>query len=216
MPRTLSRIPKLHGTLVPAAHWKMAGAVPPSGSNPGGQQLYTESIPRHRAVPDYEQVECKGCFGERQEEPCQECNGTGTVDGEQRWKVNPLNGERLYKINKPEFYTQQRMFYIQSDGQGNQYKVDWAPPTPEQIEAIRHDKAVADMVPALASALVDRGLSVDEIVSRLTADTAAPKPALVPEGPVPAAGAPEPVATHAPEEVADTVPAVDPDADEEL
>ena len=206
MPRTLSRIQPLHGPVVPPATWEMAG------STPKGQQLYTESIPRTRAVPDYEQIECTECFGERQDEPCEECNGTGKVDGEQRWKVNPLNGERLYKINKPEFYTQHRMFYVESDGQGNQLKVDWSPPTPEQIEAIRHDKEVADMVPALASALVERGLSVDEIVSRLTTDPA------VPEAPVPFDGpkVPEPVTTAAPKEAADIVPAVDPDANEEL
>lgn len=197
MPRTLSRIAKLHGPVVPAPGWKMAGAVPVTG-----QQLYTESIPRSRAVPDYEQVECKVCFGERQEETCQECNGTGTVDGEQRWKVNPLNGERLYKINKPEFYTQERMFFIESDGQGNQLKVDWAPPTPEEIEALRHEKAVKEMMPKLAGALVDSGLDTDEIVRRLTSRE--------PES------APEAVAAPAPEEVADIVPAVDPDANEEL
>ena len=221
MSRTLTRIQPLHGPVVPPAHWEMAGSTPPMGSDPGGRQLYTESIPRSRAVPDYEQVECTECFGERQEEPCQECNGTGKVDGERRWKVNPLNGERLYPMNKPELYTQHRMFYIQSDGQGNQYKVDWAPPTPEQIEAIRHDKAVADMVPALASALVDKGLDVDEIVRRLTAEPSAPAPEHASTEPVPfddsrTTGAPEPVASPAPEEAADIVPAVDPDASEEL
>ena len=194
MPRTLSRIQPFHGPVVPPASWDMAGATP------RGQQLYTEDIPRSRSVPDYEQVECKECFGELTEERCKECNGSGKVDGEQRWKVNPLNGERLYKINKAEFYTQHRMFFVESEGNGNQRKIDWAPPTPEQIEAIRHDKEVADMVPALASALVDRGLSVDEIVNRLTAEPATQ----------------EPVVTPAPEEVADTVPAVDPEASEEL
>ncbi len=215
MPRTMMRIPKLHGPVVPEAGWEMAGTTLT------GQQLYTEKIPRSRAVPDFEQIECTKCFGEPREEECQECMGTGTVDGKRIWITNPLTNAPLYKKNKAEFYTQERMFFIESDGQGNQYKVDWAPPTPEQIEAIRHEKAVANMVPALASALVDRGLSVDEIVSRLTAEPAAPE--RTPEAPIPFDGpkAPEPATaaptpTAAPEEAADIVPAVDPDASEEL
>ena len=200
MARVLMRIPKLHAPVVPESGWEM------SGTTPTGQQLYTERIQRSRAVPDYEQVECTSCFGEPQDEECPKCIGTGTVDGKRIWITNPLTNAPLYKKNKPEFYTQERMFYIESDGQGTQYKVDWAPPTPEEVEAIRHAKQVADMVPALASALVDKGLDVDEIVRRLTSEPTAPE----------LGHAPEPVAAPAPEEVADIVPAVDPDANEEL
>ncbi len=187
MARMQTTIQKQHGPVVPEAGWKMAGMTPI------GQQLYTESIPRSRAVPDYEQIACLNCVGDE----CRKCSGTGIYDGPRIWIKNPLTNAPLYKKNKPEFYTQERMFFIESDGAFNQYKVDWAPPTPEQIEAIRHAKQVAEMVPALASALVDKGLDVDEIVARLTA------PAV------------EEV-IHAPEEVAGALPATDAEPDEEL
>ncbi len=174
MPRTLTTIPKLHGPFVPDPAWEKAGMTPL------GQQLWIERTPRSRAVPLYKVEPCPDCADaeQSQEDVCETCNGSRKVDGERVWKTNPMNGELLYKMNKPEHYIHERMFYSESDGQGNQVKVDWAPPTEDQIAALQHEKAVAEMVPALASALVDEGLSAAEIVARLKAP--APEPAAIP------------------------------------
>lgn len=169
MRSTLSRIPKLHAPFVPEAGWEQAGTTPL------GKQLWTESIPRSRAVPDFE-VDCNSCDGDG----CKRCRV---------WARNPMTNQPLYPKNKPEFYTQERLFFVESDGQGSQIKITYTRPTPEEIEAVIHTKQVADMIPQLASALVDKGLDVKEIVARLTAPVAevkdeAPEPT-APEEAVP-------------------------------
>lgn len=173
MARGLSRIRQFHGPVVPESQWERAGTTP------NGRQLYIERTSRSRAVPDYEDAVCDACEGSKKTKngkfECPKCSGTGIVVGKRRYAKNPLTGEPLYPKNKPEFYIHERMFFIESDGQGNQYKVDWAPPTPEQIAADAHTRAVAEMLPKLAGALVDTGLGMDEIVERLTAPRA-PEP----------------------------------------
>ena len=199
MRSTLAKIPKQHGPVVPEAGWKSAG------STPIGQQLYTQSIPMSRAVPLYEELTCTECDGDRElRAGCEECDGTGKVDGERIWVTNPLNGDRLYPKNKPEFYDQERLFFVESDGAFNQYLVDWAPPTQEEVQAAIHAKQVADMIPNLASALVDKGLDVNEIVKRLTEPVAEVEDL-----------APEPVDAPT-EEPGDIAPAVDEGTNEEL
>ena len=97
------------------------------------------------------------------------------MEGRRRYAKNPLTAEPLYPKNKAEHYIHERMFFIDSDGQGNQFKIDWAPPTPEQVAADVHTREVAAMVPRLAGALVDSGLDLEEIVKRLTAPTPDPE-----------------------------------------
>ena len=172
MARGMTRIEQMHGPVVPESGWERAGTTPE------GRQLYIERTPRSRAVPDYEDAVCEVCDGAKKVKgnDCPACNGTGMTEGKRRYAKNPQTGEPLYPKNKPEFYIHERMFFIDSDGQGNQIKIDWAPPTPEQIAANEHAKAVAGMIPRLAGALVDSGLDMDEIIDRLTAPKAEPKP----------------------------------------
>jgi Zn-finger nucleic acid-binding protein len=173
MARGMSRITQLHGPVVPEAGWERAGTTP------DGRQLYIERTPRTRAVPDYEDVICGTCDGSKVtavgKHECPQCSGTGMMEGRRRYAKNPLTAEPLYPKNKAEHYIHERMFFIDSDGQGNQFKIDWAPPTPEQVAADVHTREVAAMVPRLAGALVDSGLDLEEIVKRLTAPTPDPE-----------------------------------------
>ncbi|MCR4339253.1 MAG: zinc finger-like domain-containing protein [Gemmatimonadaceae bacterium] len=178
----MTRIEKLHGPVVPDPNWERAGTTPE------GRQLYIERTPRTRAVPDYEDAICDACEGSKKtkdmKHDCPKCDGKGMIQGKRRYAKNPLTGEPLYPKNKAEHYVHERMFFIDSDGQGNQVKIDWSPPTPEQIRADLHARAVADMIPRLAGALVDSGLDMDEIVDRLTAPKV-PEPKKAKGKPVP-------------------------------
>jgi len=170
MTRTLSRIPVGHGPIVVEAGWEMAGTTP------SGQQLYIERTPRSRAVPDHEVLECVECSGDK----CEKCDWTGGIQGKRIFVKNPMTGEPLYPKNKPEFYTHERMFYVASDGAYNQYKVDWSAPTPDQVAADKHTRDVADMLPALAGALVNAGLSPEEAAKRLTTPVPESEPYVAP------------------------------------
>ncbi len=185
MTRVLTTIKPLHGPFVPDPAWKLVGRTPL------GQQLYEENTPRSRAVPLYKVEPCPDCADAEQPlaNVCETCNGSRKVDGDRIWKTNPLNGEPLIAMNRPERYIHRRTFYWESDGHGNGGKIDWTPPTPEEIEALRHEKQVAEMLPTLASALIDAGLSTEDIVERLTAPVTAPVPIarLAPEPIVPRA-----------------------------
>lgn len=140
MAGTLSKIPKLHADMTQAVDpsWETVGV------GPGGRIIYREQSRRARAVKDID-----------------------PKTGEQKQRKHGVTGEALYGLNKPELYTLERTFYLESDGQGNIYKVDYIPPTPEQIEAERRKQAAKDMMPALAEALVAEGLTAEEIVARL-------------------------------------------------
>lgn len=172
MAGTLSKIPKLHADMTQAVDpsWETVGV------GPGGRIIYRERSRRARAVKDID-----------------------PKTGEQRQRKHGVTGEALYGLNKPELYTLERTFYLESDGQGNIYKVDYTPPTPEQIEAERRKQAAKEMVPALAEALVAEGLTPADLIARLRApvptdngSTQSPAGDTVPEPDSPTGDATEP------------------------
>jgi hypothetical protein len=166
MTRTLSRIAPVHGPVVAEEGWELVGM------NPQGKQLYVERTPRSRAVPAFEVNDCVDCDGPQ----CERCDGAGQTKGKRIYVKNPMTGEPLYPKNEPEFYIHERMFFMDSDGAGNQIKINWSPPTKEQLAADQHARDVADMLPKLASALVNAGLDPEEAAKRLTTPVVEPTP----------------------------------------
>lgn len=193
MARGLSAMPKLHGEFKPEPGWERAGTTP------DGKQLWRERTPRTRPVPDYEVLTCPDCKGKKQlkceecesktktqQKSCEECGGTtkvpcerceasGEVQGPRKQRLHPVTGEPLLDKNKAEHYIHERLFYVESDGQGNQYKVDWSPATEEEIAAAERAKKIREVIPAVAGALVDSGLSPDEIAARLSGSSEPPR-----------------------------------------
>ncbi len=133
------------------------GAVP-CGITPDGKQLFRMVSKRSRAVPDID-----------------------PETGEQRWRKQPNTGEPLYRMNKPERYDLEEVFFLESEGNGNVHKVPYLPPTPEQLAAEERKRAVESMGTSLAEALVDAGISPTEAVARLGAARSATAP-VPPEG----------------------------------
>ncbi len=161
----MSKSPKalkpLHGPFVPDPSWVQTGFtthVPP-------RTLWLAKTERNRPVPLYHQLDCPDCNGLSPvtEEPCIRCDMTGKVQGDRVWKLHPLTKEPIYKMNKPEFYIHERLFYMESDGLGQQVAIDWRPPSEEEIAAKARGQAVDRMVPQLSEVLVDSGLSASDI-----------------------------------------------------
>jgi len=140
MRATFSRIQKINPELIPPA-----GSVP-FGVTPSGRQLYRLATPRSRAVPDID-----------------------PVTGQQRWRKNQMTGEPLYALNRPQSYEQVRIFYLESQGNGNVVLIPWAPPSAEELARAQKAQRVAEMQEKLAEALVDSGMEPVDLLASLKA-----------------------------------------------
>lgn len=132
----LQAIQPLHAELKPPE-----GAVP-FGVTPDGKQLYKEVTRRSRAVPDID-----------------------PVTGKQRWRKHPTTGDPVYKLNKHKVYDQTRIYFLESGGNGNVMKVDFAPPTPEETAADERAKKVAEMKDTFAEVLVDGNVDPKDLLA---------------------------------------------------
>lgn len=141
MGSALSTLKPLHSQPVPDPSWEVIGVT----EGPNGKPVYRARSNRARAVPAYDE------------------------NGKRDYAKHGVTGMPLYGKNKPELYTLEETFYLESDGHGNVYKIPYHPPTPEEIAARKRAEAAKQMVPALAEALVDAGLTPEELVARLRA-----------------------------------------------
>ena len=191
MSHNVSELKPLHGPFIPDPGWEQKGLT--THSPP--KVLYLEKTHRTRPKPLYVQLPCGACNGRGIVDGCDECNNKGTVDAEREWKMHPLTKEPLYPKNYAEHYTHERLFFVESDGQGQQVLIDWHPPSEEEVAAQARDAAVDRMIPEISDAFVDSGLSGADIAEALKQLVKMGK-AAAPVAPVAAPEAPmaEPVA----------------------
>lgn len=97
-------------------------------------------------------------------------------DGKQEWALHPTTAQPIYPLRRHEPYDHVEIFTMESDGHCNVYKEPYTPPTAEQIAAESRQKKVAELMPALAGALVDAGLTPDQLVARLSGAQAVEAP----------------------------------------
>ena len=135
---TLSRIQPLNPELIPPK-----GAIP-HGIGPGGKQLYREVTRRSRAVPKI-----------------------NPETGEREFALHATTARPLYPLNKPEIYDLERLYFLESDGMGNIYNIDYHPPTEAELAEALRQQRIKDMIPKLAEALVDENMAPEEFVRGL-------------------------------------------------
>lgn len=138
MPKTLKKLVPLHSQIVPPIN-----AVP-FGMTDDGKQLYREVTPRSGSEADKDD------------------------DGKQRWRKNQMTGEPLYPLRKPTFYEHTRVYFLESQGNGNIGKVDWRPPSPEEVARAERNQQVEAMKDHLAEALVDANVNPAELANLIS------------------------------------------------
>lgn len=141
-----------HPPFTPDPAWERLGLTP------HGHQLFRETTTRGRAVPD-------------------------TVDGKplkedgsnRRHRRNPLTGDTTYPLNREEVFEMKRVFYLLSEGNGNHTKIDWSEANEADLAADARAKKVANMVPEIAAAFVDSGVTPEALAAalRMVGDQAA-------------------------------------------
>ena len=146
MSGVLQKIPKIHAQLIPPQ------TAVTKGSTPDGKQLWYEEIPMSRSVP-------RILPGSVTPE---------TPKGVQEWKKD-LAGQGIYPLRQREDYIWKRLYYLESQGNNNVEKVDYVPPTKEHLAAIERARRVVAMKDSLAEALVDGGVTPENLVATLQA-----------------------------------------------
>lgn len=139
MAHGLKKIEPLHAQLIPPQ-----GAEPAGVTDDGKHQLYKLKRKMARGVPRMD-----------------------PATGERMWRKHGVTGEPLYPLSRPEIYEEELLFYLESDGQGNVVMVDYSFPTPEELAERERRKQVDRMVPALAEALVDEGVTPENVIDAL-------------------------------------------------
>jgi hypothetical protein len=151
----LRTIPRLHAAL-----------TPPTGATfvkeAGGNAVYTITRKRSRGVPVME-------YDER-------------VGREvQAWKRNS-NGDKVVPLYEVELYDETLLFYLESDGQNNVAMVPYVEPSVEELADRDRKRRVAEMKDALAEAVVQAGLTPEQVLQRLMSQPPAmPEPEPEPE-----------------------------------
>lgn len=101
-------------------------------------------------------------------------------NGERVHRLHPTTGQPLYGLNEPVVYDHEEVFYLEADGRGNVAKVFYQFPTDEEIAAERRKAEIERMKEGLATALVDSGHTVEDVVGAVRAigqrRTSAPAP----------------------------------------
>lgn len=149
------RIQPQHGEFIPSPDWEPAGVAP------NGRQLYRERFRTNEAVPMMEEVL------NHDGSPVVDSR-TGKTKMKRVWKRHPINGEPLYPMNQRNIVVKERLFFAESQGNYNVEKHFYKPPTAEEIARAEREGKVTEMYRTFAEALVDTGLTPDEVVRRLT------------------------------------------------
>jgi hypothetical protein len=168
---TLQQIKPLHPDLIPPTGAKPNGMVTLTG-----QVVYTLVRKMARSVPKldtkaegYSEAEAhrQHLLKTQGAEAAKEYFDTVIVPQFQEYRKNQMTGEKMHPIRRAELYDDKRMFYLESQGNGNVSVIDWAPPSAEQVADAERRQKIAEMKDALAERLVERGFSVDDVIDRL-------------------------------------------------
>lgn len=88
-------------------------------------------------------------------------------EGNELYRKNQSTGEPMYKLRRGKRVRKERLFTLVSEGNGNVRREEYIPPTPEEIERRRQQKATEELLPNLAKILADRGLTPEQLADRL-------------------------------------------------
>ena len=150
MSHVLTKIKKIHFPLTPPANATAYGVTPD-----GKHQLYRLVLKRSRSVPDID-----------------------PKTGESKFRKNQMTGEPLIQLRKSERYDEERIFWLESDGQGNVNQVPYSPPSEAELAKIARAQRVKDTLGKLAEAMVDSDVEPSVLLASLkaqgTTTTAAP------------------------------------------
>ena len=139
MKGVLQKIPPLHAPLIPPM-----GSVPAGLTPDGLHQLFKLDRPRSTSEPDKD-----------------------AETGQQRYRRHATTGEPMIKVRKPVLYVEHLLFYLESQGNGNNVMVPYVPPTDQELAKAARDRKVAAMKEGLAEALVDAGYQPHEVLAAL-------------------------------------------------
>lgn len=91
-------------------------------------------------------------------------------DNEHVWQIDPRTGRKMYPrfVSRPDGTTVERFIQKQTRS-GDVYRVFNFEEKPEERARLKRMKDIKTMQEQLASALVDEGLSVDDLIRRLRA-----------------------------------------------
>lgn len=137
MKGVLRKIRPFHGPIEPDPNWEMLGMTP------DGRQLFKEVTTRSRPVP------------------------LNDDDGNRVYQRHLTTGQKLYPMNKPEIFDLERVFTLESEGNGNVRKVPYRPPTPEEIKAAEREGKVEAMKDRLAEVFVDADIEPEDLLAFL-------------------------------------------------
>jgi hypothetical protein len=138
MTLTLEKIRPLHPDFTIDPSWERMGMTP------SGHQLFKETTPMVRAVPDIDEE-----------------------TGRQRQMLHPTTAQPLYPLNKAKHYNKIRTFYLYSEGNGNITKVDWSEPSEEEIAALAREDGIKELMPEIAGELYDIDMTPKELAQAL-------------------------------------------------
>lgn len=130
-----------------------AALIPPDGAEPQGiivrgQQLFRQIRRMARSIPLVR-------------------------DGVRVFAKNPMTAEPLYPKRTHEMYDQEQLYTLESQGNFNVEKVPYRFPTPDELAAEKRAAAIKEMGGGqLGEALVDMGLTPQELIQRLMGGTA--------------------------------------------
>lgn len=145
MAGALAKIEAFHAAAIPPKGDDGKDALP-IGNTPDGRLIYTRTIirPAKNKAPQ-----------------------TDPLTGEQVWTKHPTTGEKLYARWRNVREERVQTFTLESDGRGNLYVQEYAPPSPEDLARQERERKIVEVQGQIAEALVDNDLSVDALIAAL-------------------------------------------------
>lgn len=98
------------------------------------------------------------------------------------WKRHPVDGTPIVQVRRwVKNVETEDLFYLEDHGNGNVAMVPYRFPTEEEKQASERKAKIAALQPKLAEALVDSGMSVDDVIARLQGGATTPQETPAPE-----------------------------------
>lgn len=170
MSHVLTKIRPIHFALTPPTN-----AVPWGVTPDGKHQLYRMVLKRSRSVPDID-----------------------PKTGESKYRKNIMTGEPLIQLRKSEVYDEERIFWLESQGNGNVVQVPYNPPTDAELAKAARDEKIKAMQDKLAAALVDSDVDPSALLQSLKGKTETATDAVVSVAPAATTTGPEYPVMYAP------------------
>lgn len=183
---TLSKIEPGHGPMVPEDQWERAGMTP------NGRQLFKEQMPVLHKYPDLDMEgerklqDLKIELAEAKRVSVDEIDfeyGDGIpedfrirydfiVRRHRVWARHFQTDQKLYPRNDHKVVWVERMFFVESDGQFNQYKHIYTPPSPEELAALERAGKAGELLEELSGMIVDMGMDAESFLHAVRAGRA--------------------------------------------